>query len=73
MVEKISPRAGLELETARSVGKRLIHLATGAPVNLGKTLCILIPLHAYYRYYFSEKYPMFLNFPHQLCRRPLKI
>ena len=30
-VEKISPRAGIELGTARSVGQRLTHLATGAP------------------------------------------
>ena len=28
---EISPRAGLELGTARSVGQRLTHLATGAP------------------------------------------
>ena len=30
-VEKISSRAGLELGSARSVGERLAHLATGAP------------------------------------------
>ena len=30
-VEKITPRVGLELGTARSVGQRLTHLATGAP------------------------------------------
>ena len=30
MVEKILPRAGIELGTARSVGQRLTHLATGA-------------------------------------------
>ena len=30
MVEKISPRAGLELGTTRSVGQRLTHCATGA-------------------------------------------
>ena len=29
-IEKISPRAGLELGTARSVGHRLTHSATGA-------------------------------------------
>ena len=29
-VEKISPRAVLELGTARSVGQRLTHLASGA-------------------------------------------
>ena len=29
-VEKILPRAGIELGTARSVGQRLTHLATGA-------------------------------------------
>ena len=31
MEEKISPRAGLELVTARLVGQRLAHWATGAP------------------------------------------
>ena len=31
VVEKISPRAGLELVTARSVGQHLTHWATGAP------------------------------------------
>ena len=31
MVEKISPRARIELRTARSVGQRLTHRATGAP------------------------------------------
>ena len=31
MVEKISPRAGLEPGTARSVGQRLTHFATGTP------------------------------------------
>ena len=31
MVEKISHREGLGLGTARSVGKRLSHRATGAP------------------------------------------
>ena len=30
-VEKISPRARIELGTARSVGQRLTHSATGAP------------------------------------------
>ena len=30
-VEKISPRAGLELGTTRSVGQHLTHRATGAP------------------------------------------
>ena len=30
-VEKILPRAGLKLVTARSVGQRLTHRATGAP------------------------------------------
>ena len=44
-VEKISPRAGIELGTARSVGQRLIHLATGAPsimVDIWKRRCVLI-------------------------------
>ena len=36
-VEKISPRAGLELGTARSVGQRLTHWATGAPIVKWKT------------------------------------
>ena len=30
-VEKILPQAGLELRTARSVGQRFTHCATGAP------------------------------------------
>ena len=30
-VEKISPRTGLELGTARTVGQRLTHWVTGAP------------------------------------------
>ena len=34
-VEKISPRAGLELGTARSVGQRLTHCATGASIPTG--------------------------------------
>ena len=29
-VQKISPRAGIELKSARSVDQRLIHLTTGA-------------------------------------------
>ena len=33
-VKKISPRAGLELGTARSVGQRLTHRTTGAPLSL---------------------------------------
>ena len=31
MVEKISPRAGLEPGTARSVGQRFTHFVTGTP------------------------------------------
>ena len=30
-VEKMSPLAGLELRTARSIGQSLTHSATGAP------------------------------------------
>ena len=37
MVEKISPRAGIELVTARSVGQRLTHCATGGPETDGNT------------------------------------
>ena len=32
MVEKISPQAGLKLGATRSVGQRLTHLATEAPI-----------------------------------------
>ena len=35
MNEKISPRAGLELGTANSVGQRLTHCATVAPKHSG--------------------------------------
>ena len=38
MVKKISPQAGLEPRTARSVGQRLTHRATGAPLNSGVVL-----------------------------------
>ena len=34
MVEKISPRARIEPGSARSVGQRLTHGATGAPIGL---------------------------------------
>ena len=33
-LKRFSPPAGLELTTARSIGQRLTHLATGAPVKL---------------------------------------
>ena len=33
MAEEILPRVGLELRSTRSVGQRLTHLATGAPVK----------------------------------------
>ena len=38
MVEKISPRAGRELGTARSVGHGLTHWATGTPGRLRQLL-----------------------------------
>ena len=34
-ISKRSPRAGLELGTARSVGQRLTHWATGTPSGVG--------------------------------------
>ena len=43
-VGKISPRAGLEPGTARSVGQHLTHSATGAPFALQKILMNKAPL-----------------------------
>ena len=40
-VENITPWAGLELGTARSVGQRLTHWATGAPAVNHKAPIIL--------------------------------
>ena len=41
-VEKISPRVVLELGTASPAGKRVTHLATGAPKSLFKYLKKLV-------------------------------
>ena len=38
-VEKILSGAGIELGTARSVGQRLTHWATGAPIVIEKYIC----------------------------------
>ena len=65
MVEKISPGAGLELGTARSVGQRLAHWATGAPRFWSKIVqrlgwpCLVIEVNK------GHSWP-YINLPHIL-------